>query len=389
MEGRVMKLFLRYLKFVLFVLFVPVTSVAEVQAEQETLIQSGGAAAQSNELLAKDKLKQETIKLKQEVVKLKLEIEQLRSPWGTIWSNPAFLTALGALLAVIVTAWKVIAENKRQKDLDRKQRIKELREREAENKRRADQKFTSIIEGLGSGNEAIQASACVSIATFLKPEYKSLHEQVFDILLANLRIQHGKVVSRLLVGAFEKALRIKLKGSKEKKEKKVEEGDERKYGLDLSRSDLVQVNLSNLDLSNADLGYTQLCLAELKKTILYRVRGYKANLKKAVLSGADLNEARMQHANFHNAYLHDCNLVAADLKYADFRGAQFFNSKMQSAHLEGADITGARFEQANLDDTYFFGVTVDEQALLSITRANNWRSAHFDDDVRSRLEEKE
>jgi uncharacterized protein YjbI with pentapeptide repeats len=374
-----MKWLLRYLIFMLFILFVPLTSVAAPYKEQKTLAESGGDV-----LLRKESLEIE--KLSQEIINLKLKNEQLIKHWRMLLSNPAFLTALGALLAVFVTAGKVIAENRRQKDLDREQRIKELREREAENKRRADQKFTSIVEDLGSENEAMQASACVSITTFLKPEYKSLHEQVFDIVLANLKIEHTEVVSRLLVGAFDKALHAKFENRKLGNEKRGGQSVEEKYRLDLSRANLVHANLSGIDLSNADLGYAQLHYASLKGTTLYRVRAYRADFKKAILSGANFNEARMQYAILHDACAHDSNFVASDLKHADLSGVEFQQSRMQSAHLENAIITGARFEGANLDDTYFYGATVDDQALKSITKANNWKKAHFDDDVMSKLE---
>jgi uncharacterized protein YjbI with pentapeptide repeats len=94
----------------------------------------------------------------------------------------------------------------------------------------------------------------------------------------------------------------------------------------------------------------------------------------------------MQYAILHDACAHDSNFVASDLKHADLSGVEFQQSRMQSAHLENAIITGARFEGANLDDTYFYGATVDDQALKSITKANNWKKAHFDDDVMSKLE---
>lgn len=317
-------------------------------------------------------------KLKQEVIKLQTENENIKSPWMKISSNAASIMAIVALIGVFVTIWKQLIDNKRGRELDRKQRDLDRDQRERENQRWIDQKFTSTLNNLGSASEAIQASAIVSMVTFLKPEYKETHEQVFDILLANLKIQHSDAVSQLLVTAFEKALRRKFDHIKE---------TNGIIELDLSRSNLKQVNLSGLDLTNADLGFAQMRLANLTGAILFRVRGYETNLEKARLSKSNLSEARLQKARLGGAYLHECNLVAADLKHADLRGAEFYQSKMQAAHLEGANIIGASFEQADVNDTYFNRIITDDHALRSLSKSRNWRNAHFDEEHKLKLEE--
>lgn len=351
----------------IFVFFSPPLCLAVSQTGQGNV----APAAKSKETL-------EIEKLRQEVVNLQLGNDNLKSPWTKLSSNAAFITAIVALLGVFATVWKQLAESKRQMELDRRQRELDREQREIENQRGVDQKFTSIVADLGSASEAIQASAAVSIVTFLKPEYKVLHDQVFAILLANLKIKHREAVNQLIVTAFEKALRGKFDRAKEGADK---------LELDLSRANLTQSDLSGLDLTNADLGFAQLRLANLTGTILFRARGYEANLEKARLSRANLNEARLQKARLNDAYLHECNLVATDMKEAELRGAQFQQAKMQAAHLEGADITGAKFEQANVSDTYFIGVKADAQALRSLVKACNWQKAHFDEEVRVKLEE--
>lgn len=368
-----MKTAMIHLLLVIFVLFYPPSCQAVSQVGQ-------GSSAPNVALDSKSRETLEIEKLRQEVFKLQLENENLKSPWTKFSLNAAFITAIVALLGVFATIWKQLAESKRQRDMDRRQRELDREQREIENQRVIDQKFTSIVADLGSESDAIQASAAVSIITFLKPEYKVLHDQVFAILLANLKIQHSNAVNQLIVTAFEKALRGKFDRGIE-----IERDD--KFELDLSRANLIQGNLSDLDLTNADLGFAQLRLANLTGAILFRARGYKANLEKARLSKANLNEARLQKARLNDAYLHECNLVAADLKKADLRGAQFYQSKMQAAHLEGANIIGARFEQANVSDTYFIDVKADAQALRSLVKARNWQKAHFDEEVRLKLEE--
>lgn len=350
----------------LLVIFVFFASLAVSQAELTNNVQHIAPAANSK---CKEEL--ETKKLQMEVDNLQLKNESLQSPWSKLSENAAFFTAIVALLGVFATVWKQLTDKKRQQELDRRQR-------EIENQSSIDQKFATILADLGSESEAIQAGAAVSIVTFLKPEYKLLHDQVFAIILANLKIKHSDAVNQLIVTAFEMALRRKIDLVKERDEK---------FELDLSRANLMRGDLSDLDLSEADLGFAHLRLAKLTGTILFRARGYEVNMEKARLSRANLNEARLQKARLNDAYLHECNLVAADLKEAELRNAQFQQAKMQAAHLEGADITGAKFEQANISDAYFIGVKADVQALRSLINAKNWQKAHFDEEVRLKLDE--
>jgi len=356
------------LLIVMIALSYPLSCPAVSPIKQDKSSNSAAVEAKSKETLEAEKLGHENEKLEQEAIKLRLENENLKTPFS---SNGALITAFIAFFGILVTIWKQLTDSSRQRDLDRKQQ-------ETESQRRTDEKFTAIVTGLGSESEAIQAGAAVSIVTFIKPEYMHLHDQVFAILHANLKIKHSDVVSNLIVAAFEKSLRWRLDRAKQLNEK---------FELDISRANLCHGDLSGLDLSNSDLGFAQLKLANMRDTILFRARGYQANLEKARLSKANLNEARLQKAQMNEAYLHECNLIAADLKEADLRGAQFQQAKMQSAHLEGADITGAKFEQADINDTYFTGVKTDSKALRSLVKANNWQKAHFDEEVRLKLDE--
>ncbi len=309
-------------------------------------------------------------KLRQEIRKLQLENERLSSRWEPIRSSAPFFAALVAAMGVLATVWKQIHESSTQRNLDRLQR-------KEESLRRSNERFTSIVGDLGSTSEVIQAGASVSLMTFLKQEYRDFHEQVFLILLANLKIQHSEKINKLLITAFSAAIRRYLEYARDQN-KSVE--------LDLSHSYLDRVDLSGLDLSLADLGFTHLRSANLTDAILFRARGMKANLDKARLSRANLNEARLRKAQFRDAQFHGANIVAADLKETDLRGAQFHQAKLQSAHLDNARLKGARFEQANLSDTFFNGADLDELTLRSIVNAQNWRQAHFDDETNARLQ---
>ena len=309
----------------------------------------------------------ESEKLRQEIRQLEIENNRLNSPWQTVSSYITLITAAVAVAGVFVTLWKQFSERER----DREQR-------ESESRRRLDEKFSTIVANMGSENSSIQVSAAISLMTFLRDEYTEFHEQVYLILLANLKLKHNRQVNRLLIQAFEKAIRLKLETIR-----KLHDSQ----GLDLTDTNLYRIDLSGLDLSNIDIAFAELNLANLKSTILYRVKGFETNLEKARLTDAILNEARLAKANLEDAHLHRANLVSSNLKETNLRGAQFFQAKLQSAHLENADLSGAKFEQADLNDTYFQGAKFNLPTLKSICKAYNWENAHFDDDVLSRLNE--
>jgi uncharacterized protein YjbI with pentapeptide repeats len=326
-------------------------------------------ASEQSKLTDHEELQKE--KLRQEIRKLQLDNEKLNNPWEVILSYSPFFTVLVAAMGILVTIWKQIYESSRQRKLDRDQR-------EVDSMRRLDEKFTSIVTNLGSDSPPLQASAAVSVMTFLRPEYKAFYEQVFLILLANLKIKHNKVINKLLITAFSLAIRKYLEYAQEN-DKNVE--------LDLSHSYLDRVDLSGLDINQADVAFAQLRSANLTNANLHRVRGMKAILDKARLSRANLYEARFRQAQFRDAQFHEANIGAADLKETDLRGAQFHQAKMQSAHLDNAKLIGARFEQANLDNTFFYGASLDDlQTLKSIINAQKWEKAHFDDEIKTKLE---
>jgi len=326
------------------------------------------ATGDSLQMMTRQNLEQE--KLRQEVVKLQIENRKANSILVFLVSNAGLLTVLLAIIGAIVTIGKQIEERK-----------KDRQQREAENLRRIDEKFTAIIKDLGSDSVPIQAGAAVSILTFLKPMYQAFYEQVYLIILANLKVKKDKreeATAELLLQGFEKAIRLLI-------EYKIKQGEP--VELDLSQADLKRVNLSGLDLSNADLGFADMPNANLEAANLFRVKGYGAKLKGVRLSRANLNEARFKTAKFADALFHDANLVAANMKETDLQRVQFHQAKLQSTHFEHADLRGAQFNQANIDDAFFKGALMDDQTLRSILKAFNWDNAHFDDEIKTKLED--
>ncbi len=320
-------------------------------------------ATSSKEGMTQSELEVE--KLRQEIRQLEIENQRLDSPWETLSSYGTFLTAIVAVAGVFVTIWKQFLERQR----DREQR-------EAESRRRVDEKFSSIIADISSDNTSLQVSATISLMTFLREEYADFHEQVYLILLANLKVKHKLQVNRLLIQAFAKAIRLRMTSS---------ESEDHLGEYDLTNTNLYRIDLSDMDLRNVDVAFAEMELANLERANLFRMKGYETNFKKAQFTDANLIEARLVKAILEEAHFHRVNLISATLKETNLQGAQFFQAKLQSAHLENADLRGARFEEANLNDTYFYGANFNAPALQSICRAYHWENAHFDDDVLEQL----
>lgn len=306
-------------------------------------------------------------KLRQEIKQLQIENDKSVSPWQSVPIYATLVTAVVAVGGLFLTVAKQFSE----RDRDRQQR-------EAESIRHVDEKFTSVVSDLGSDSESLRMSAIVSLITFLGPDYARFHEQVYLLLLANLKLKSSTPVNRLLIQAFEKALAFNLKAPRTR---------EHPLELDFTNANLYHANLSYLDLSNADLGFADLRLANLTYAVLFRAKGIEANFERAKLSHANFGEARLAKANLAGAHLHQTNLVAANLKETDLTGAEFLRARLQSAHLEGATIDNARFEQAYLQDAYFVGARLSPATIRSIAKAFNWEDAHFDEDVRAKIAE--
>jgi uncharacterized protein YjbI with pentapeptide repeats len=313
--------------------------------------------------LNQDQLLEE--KLRQDVLKIQLENKNLTSPWQRLSSFATITTIAVAVIGTFVTIWKQFIE--RQKDRE---------QREAESRRRLDEKFSSLIKDLGAENKSLKVSAIVSMMTFLREEYSDYHKQVYSILLSNLKIEQDEECNRLLVQVFEKAVRMYLR--------KADKFGEKNH-LDFKNTCLYGIDLEGLNLAYIDFAWTDLRYANLRKTDLFRAKGLDATLEDVSFTGARIREARLEWANLQNAHFHDAILHSSNLKKTNLKNAQFYRAELQSAHFERADLRGATFKQANLNDTYFFGAIFSDDTLKSILKARNWEKAHFDYGVHEEL----
>jgi uncharacterized protein YjbI with pentapeptide repeats len=300
-------------------------------------------------------------KLAAETERIEAETRDSTGFRGLVGVVAAPLTGIAAILAIgvsLVGLWREQSSQRRQ--------------REDAQRQQTEQKFAGALLGLGSEQEGVQAGAAVSMLTFLEPRHEPLHAQARWAILANLKVKHSRVVRRLLVHAFEKAMRGH----------RLEPED-----LDLSEAFLGGADLRGLSLEGAQMEAADLTDAQLGGTNLRNAEGIEVILVKALLTDkADLLNARFRGAKAARANFGGANLVNAHLEEGDFVRAVFAGSRLQAAHLEDADLRGARFEGANLADTYFLGATLDRSCLETIAKAENWTKAHFDPATLANLE---
>ena len=142
--------------------------------------------------------------------------------------------------------------------------------------------------------------------------------------------------------------------------------------IDPVRVDLVttaELDLKGVSLNAADLQEANLPGAKLQKASLSG-----ANLQGANLPEADLQEVKLQEASLQRAILQRANLQGANLQGANLRGASLEEADLLRAKLRGTCLQGANLE----------GVKNLDPAMLR--KANNWREAILDTDLRQQAE---
>ncbi len=324
----------------------------------------------SDRLATLDKTELELEKLRVEIRDLEREADFQRGFWGRVIDLAPLVTLAVAVVGTFLAIWRQLGE-----------RAADRRERRIESNRQLDERFRATVDKLGSDGVAAQLGSVVGLRTFLAegsaaggPSYV---QEVYSIVLAYLKLKHDRTVRNELVATFEMAARAVIENL----------GEGELLELDLSRADMPRVDLQGLSFApEADLGFVNLKLANLDGVKMTRARGFEAQLDRARFSDADLRVGRFDRAQGQGVFFHDADLKDTHFKGAVLKKAQFHRAKLQAVHFNDADLRGARFEGADINDTYFLGAMLDEGALRSIARAQNWRKAHFDDDVRQQLE---
>jgi hypothetical protein len=331
-------------------------------------------------------LKSNKEKLDQEVQQLKDQNEQDFSVWLRtdvfVW-----LRTNAAILAVVIGGLIGL--------------FRWLGDRRSEREQQADERFQSVIEGLGSKNAETRVGAAILLRTFVQSPYKRFHSQAFDLAVAHLRLRSAKLqspdptpsepssslkptlvivfskpflqdrkqtdlieplpldsLSRALITVFGESLPL----AREWREKHPLPGASFTIPLGivlLSLADYVQG--SGPSEYPPVAGGLCIMLAHLRLAKLVR-ESRMLDAEKIQLDNADLVNADLRHAWLEQAFLRE----------AELNGAKFVNAHLARAHLEkaslvGADLTGADLSGANLHDADLRGAKMDNNTNLSGT----------------------
>ena len=287
--------------------------------------------------------------------KLAQEVQQLKNvnepnPFGWLQTNATiFLSTLVVVIGGLLGfwRWRVDRRDAREKESNdrRDAQKKELDDRKAERERRDEERFQSVVGGLGSNNLATQVGAAIMLRTFLRQGYEQFYSQAFDLAVVYLRLRHVDPetpepldrLSQTLIPVFMESFpraRDYLKQSPQFL-------DATSIQLDLALmkgADLQQIWMPFAYLRNANIRGINLQGAELRGTDFFD----------ASLHEADLSEAHLPGARFHIARLYKVNFRGADLTWAIFTDA---------------DLTDADFTDADLNGAYFKGAKVTDEQL--------------------------
>ena len=313
--------------------------------------------------------------------KQKLERDNDRSFQAWFWSSGATLLSTLALVIggfIGFLRWRVDRREAQDKDRVARQDAqgKELADRLAEREKRDEERFQSVVEGLGSEREEAKVGAAILLRTFLRPGYEQFYTQTFDLAVAHLRLPRTPnppedldnslpltTLSQALIVVFKEAFplaRDRLKEQDPKSEFHPPSLDATSVNLDCAFLggnwvDLKHAWMPEVSMRKADLRGTNLSKALLSKAKLSRADLSGADLTGAELTGADLAGARLSDTNLTGASLRWVNLSGAILNGADLSGANLTGANLVRANLTGANLTGANLGIFGPNAASFFG----------------------------------
>jgi hypothetical protein len=247
--------------------------------------------------------------------------------------------------------------------------------REEERRKRDEERFQDVVEGLGSEREEAKVGAAIMLRTFLRKGYEQFYRQAFDLAVAHLRLPRNShpledpdgmppsledanipspvtTLSKALIVVFKESfplVRDQNKGSPQSL-------DATGIQLDsafLSEADLKQVWMPRAFLQEADLSRANLSRANLIGT----------NLVGANLSGANLSEAKLNGASLNGADLRKADLRKADLRWADLRQAKLEGALLKDTILHRA---ANGLTEEHLETCKAKGAIIDESTLSSL-----------------------
>jgi uncharacterized protein YjbI with pentapeptide repeats len=290
---------------------------------------------------------------KQKLVEDVEEKQQTLENWW--WSNAAaFFSSLALGIAGFFTLLRYLRDQ-------RSEREKLREEHQAALERRAEERFQSVVGGLGDEREGAQIGAAILLRTFLRSGYEQFYMQTFDLAVANLR-RRGISKAALPLTTLDQALIIVFKEAfpLARDQEKKEPASLDATGIQLGNAYLVGANLKQIWGPQAFLQEANLVGANLVGANLVG-----ANLVGADLSGADLSSANLNDANLVGAYLSSANLVGANLVGANLNGANLNGANLNGANLSSADLNGANLVGADLGGANLNGANLNYANLFS------------------------
>jgi Pentapeptide repeats (8 copies) len=297
--------------------------------------------------------------------KLTGEVDQQQHTWGNwLWSNAATIlsTFLSTLVLVIGALFGFWRWRKDRRDAQEK----ELKDRQNEREKRAEERFQSVVAGLGSEREDAKAGAAIVLRSFLRPGYEQFYTQTFDLAVAHLRLRHLDPgipepltsLSQALVLVFKEAFPLARQMVKQSPQF-LDASCIRLDNAHLAEADLQQVWIPEASLRNAALRR-----ADFSEASLYKVNLFQAELKEAILRKTNLYKANLVGADLSNAHLSQADLRGANLSEADLSGAHLIGVSLEDASsLEGTDLRGVTgLTKEQLEVCKAKGAIIDEDS---------------------------
>jgi uncharacterized protein YjbI with pentapeptide repeats len=309
-----------------------------------------------------------------------LQRDNDRSWQAWFWNNGA--TILSAVLSTLVIVIGALFGLWRWRSDRRTAQDKELKDRQNEREKRAEERFQSVVTGLGDEKEGARVGAAILLRTFLRPGYEEFYTQTFDLAVANLRLPRTPppsedpdglsripedsntplpltTLSQALIVVFKEAFPLARSQNKESPQPLVVPGIQ----FPLIMTGIESLDASRIQLDNAFLGE-----ADLKQVSMTQASLREANLSQANLSQANLGKADLRGAILNGADLSEANLVSANLSKADLIGADLskailFLDDLSEADLSGADLSKASLLLANLSKANLSGADLGEADL--------------------------
>jgi len=258
---------------------------------------------------------------------------------------------------------KELEDRKAERERRDEEQQRWLKDQEAEREKRAEERFQSVVEGLGSEREGARVGAAITLRTFLLSGYEQFYRQVFDLVVAHLRLPRSSKLledenvpvpltslSQALIVVFKEAFPLVRS-----------QNTRSSQSLDATGIQLDNAYLREADLKQVWMPVASLRKADLKGATLIRANLFKTQLCEASLTGANPSEATLIRANLFKTWFRLANLSEANLSEANLEEAL----SLKDTNLRGAK--GLTKEQ--LEACKAKGAIIDEDPTTSSSQS--------------------